>query len=659
MKSTKIFALLLVVVMCVSMLASCFGGNNNQGNQDNQGSGDNSNNNPDNNGGNETPKSYTYNTYVTLSPSNWNELTYQDNNDTEVLGWIQSSFFGFDFKYDANGEIIPGEYEVVYNAATALEDVSGSVDAKWGIPEGAKNRAWKITLRNDLKWENGDPIKAEDFVYTMSEQLNPLFQNYRADSYYVGSTILVNAQNYVKQGQSLTNLDNGVAGLYSLADLVKGENGVYTQPDGSAIYFSLTAALDWCSGYSVAQLTAMGYLDAASLASLQALADESGNVAITDESLAIWASLIDTDNWGHETPDYIPYYWVIPSYTYPAVDFADVGIYAASDYEIVIVLEKGLDLLKEDGTLSYKAAYNMASLPLVHKATYEAHKVAPDTANGETLWTSTYNSTLESTMSWGPYKLTSFQTGMQFVLERNDNWYGYGLEENEGLYQTTKIVYDVVKDWQSAWVLFQAGKLDGIGIDVSIAEDYKNSEQAFFTPSDFVGSLQLQSSKEALAAREEDGYNKTILSYTDFRKAISLSIDRADYTAKCTTSSKAGFGLFNSMHYYDVPNGGVFRNTDEAKKVLCEIYAIDYTDTAMYPTLDDAVAAISGYNLTEAAKLYTSAYEAALAAGDISATDKVKLTFGTGAVNDVIQRRFDYLAAALTKAVEGTPPFLR
>ena len=148
MKSTKLFALLLVVVMCVSMLASCFGGNNNNQGNDNQG--DQGSTDSDNNGGNgggtndggndETPKSYTYNTYVTLSPSNWNELTYQDNNDTEVLGWIQSSFFGFDFKYDANGDIIPGEYEVVYNAATGLEDVSGSVDAKWSATISEENQ---------------------------------------------------------------------------------------------------------------------------------------------------------------------------------------------------------------------------------------------------------------------------------------------------------------------------------------------------------------------------------------------------------------------------------------------------------------------------------------------------------------------------------------
>ena len=659
MKSTKIFALLLVVVMCVSMLASCFGGNNNnQGNQGDQGSGDNSNNNNENNnGGNETPKSYTYNSYVTISPSNWNELTYQDNNDTTVMQWLGSSFFGFDFKYDANGEIIPGEYEIVFEAATALEDVSGSVDAKWGIPEGAKNRAWKITLRNDLKWENGDPIKAEDFVYTMKEQLNPDFQNYRADSYYNSAQSLVGAKSYAKQGQE---------GIFA-ATTVYTE---YSTDLDSSLIFTLAPAnktvLEECAmrtlmgfpaSYNAAACAAYligNYLPDSAFTAEAAAAMEGKTLAEikADETLAAaWADLI---GWWQTEPNEELHFFVADG-KFPEYSFENVGIYAASDYEIVIVLEKGLDLLKEDGTLSYKAAYNMASLPLVHKATYEAHKVAPDTANGETLWTSTYNSTLESTMSWGPYKLTSFQTGMQFVLERNDNWYGYGLEENEGLYQTTKIVYDVVKDWQSAWVLFQAGKLDGIGIDVSIAEDYKNSDQAFFTPDDYVGSLQLQSSKEALAAREEDGINKTILSYTDFRKAISLSIDRADYTAKCTTSSKAGFGLFNSMHYYDVANGGVFRNTDEAKKVLCEIYAIDYTDTAMYPTLDDAVAAISGYNLTEAAKLYTSAYEAALAAGDIKEGDIVKLTFGTGVINDVVTRRFNYLADALKKAVEGTP----
>ena len=77
-------------------------------------------------GGNTVEKTYTYNTYTALSPSNWNELTYQDNNDTQIMNYLASSFFTFDFKYDEYGQIIDGEFEVEYEAATKLEDVSTS-----------------------------------------------------------------------------------------------------------------------------------------------------------------------------------------------------------------------------------------------------------------------------------------------------------------------------------------------------------------------------------------------------------------------------------------------------------------------------------------------------------------------------------------------------
>jgi hypothetical protein len=146
--------------------------------------------------------------------------------------------------------------------------------------------------------------------------------------------------------------------------------------------------------------------------------------------------------------------------------------------------------------------------------------------------------------------------------------------------------------------------------------------------------------------------DKEILGLVDFRKALSLSIDRVDYSSKCTTASLKGFGLFNSMHYYDVANGGVFRNTDEAKKVLCEIYAVDYTK---YDSLDDAVDAITGYNLDEARKLFISAYNAALENGDINATDKVVLTVGTDVNSESFQRMFNYLDTAFKAAVVGTP----
>ncbi|MFA6889674.1 MAG: ABC transporter substrate-binding protein, partial [Bacilli bacterium] len=479
-------------------------------------------------------------------------------------------------------------------------------------------------------------------------QLDPLFQNYRADSFYVGATILHNAENYAKQGQKIF-VDNAATGepKYEVADLVKDNDGVYALPNGEVVKFGLTDPLDWCGGHTVTYYSA--YLDATAFAALEALADENGRVDVTDATIALITTLIDTDDWGHEGPGNVPLYMVFEN-EYAAVDFEDVGILAESDYELVIILDKELPLLNEDGSLSYKAAYNMANLPLVKRDLFEANKVQP--ATGSELWTSTYNSSVARTASWGPYKLTTFQAGKEYILTKNENWFGFTADLYPGQYQTDRIKCETLAEWNSAWLKFQAGEIDDIGIDVSIATDYKSSERAYYTPDDFVASLQLQSNKEALAARQSEGYNKTILSYVDFRKALSLGVNRAEFAAQTTTSSLAGFGLFNSMHYYDVANGGVYRNEDVARQVLCDIYNIDATQ---FDSLAEAESSITGYDLTAARALITQAYNDAIAAGDLSATDKVKLTMGTGTLSETVQRRFDYLQTAWAELVETTP----
>jgi len=649
----SLLAMLLVAVMLLSVVGCNFGGKPEETTGKPEESTTGGAVTPEAPKGHKDPKNYTYNTYTALSPSNWNELTYQDNNDTQIMGYLGSAFFGFDFKFDENGEIVPGDFEIQYEAATKLEDVTAKYAEAWGLPADGKGYAWSITLRNDLKWQNGDPITAADFVYTMSEQLNPLFQNYRADSFYAGATVIVNAQEYVKQGQS---------GWYP-AD---GPYATYSEDLDSKIIFSLAPPSEAVSAENSFR-TAMGFpasYDAAACAAY-VIGNYLGECAFTAETAAAmegktmaeikadatlkaaWDALI---GWWQTEPDEELDFFVT-EYTFPEMTFDKVGMFVGeNEYEIVLVLAKPLPLTKEDGSLSYQAAYNMSSLPLVHKATYEANKVAP--TEGVDLWTSTYHSTVESTMSWGPYKLDSFQAGKQYVLTRNENWYGYGVEENDDLYQTDKIVCDTIKEWNAAWLKFQAGQIDGIGIDVTIADDYKGSSRAYFTPDDFVASLQLQSSYEGLKARESDGVNKTIMSYLDFRKALSLSINRADFATKTTTSSKAGFGLFNSMHYYDVENGKAYRESDDAKKVLCDIYNVDYTK---FDSLDAAVDSITGYDLAAAKELVTKAYNDALAAGDIKATDKVVITMGSGAINETVQRRFDYISAAWKELVKGTP----
>jgi len=617
------------------------------------------------------PVTYTYNDYTTVSPSNWNELTYQDNNDTQIMNYISGSFFSFDFEFDSENKIVPGGYKVDYNAVTTLEDVTADFagEADYAVPAAAtKGYAYKFTLRNDLKWDDGTAIKAEDFVYTMQEQLNPLFYNYRADSFYNSSTVIHNAKNYLYQGSEGYFSGRSFADVYDPADdasLFFRSFPLSAYTDGDAwsagesnevISWFLSNNPSWADnvknyGFFII-LYAYGATDmspaecrAASLAldkkSLAEIKADPTLNAYWEEALGFWKTL------PNEELDLVVAYVLNPP-----VDFADVGIFVGdNDYELVIVLDKVLNLFKEDGqTLSYQAAYNFNSLPLVKRDLYEANKVPPQLEGG--LWTSKYNSSVATSASWGPYKLTYFQAGKQYICERNPNWYGYNMPMYEGQYTTDRIVCDTISQWNTAWLAFQKGDLASIGIDVSIADDYKRSQRAVFTASDFVGSLQLQSDAEALEDRSSSTKNKMLMTYKDFRQAISLGIDRLEFTQRCTTSSLPGYGLFNSMHYYDVENAGVYRDTIYAKEALLAAYGVDVEE---FESLDKAYESITGYNIDLAKDKLTAAYNEALAAGDITATDKVVFTVGAAADNESSQRVFNFLKEAFEELAVGTP----
>lgn len=646
-KKTKLAAIALSAVMVgsVAALAAC-------GDDDGLGS--------------EDATTHTYRTYTAVSPSNWNELTYQDQNDTQIMSYISGAFFEYDFLYDSQGNIVEGDYEVEYSAATNLEDVTAEYADEWGLTAQqveAGGYAWAITLRDDLKWDDGTEIHADDFVYSMKEQLNPDFLNYRADSYYNSGTVIHNARNYVYQGQSGWFAADTAYDTYS-TDLDSSLIFTLGSSDDNSAYGGATASIRDALGAStttslsavVAALAANGC--PATLEEVQQLQGKTFAEIKADTTLnAIWEKII---GWWQTLPNEELDFFVV-NYTFPEMDFSEVGLFVGdNENELVIVLDSPLALKEEDGSLSYLAAYQLSSLPLVKEDLYEANKHEPVT--GATVWTSTYNSSVASTASWGPYKLTQFQAGTSYTLERNDNWYGYNMDKYDGQYQTDIIYCRTVAEWNTAWQMFQNGLLDSISMDVTIANDYRNASRTLFTPSDFVSSLQLQSNSEALKNRETSGVDKEMLTYTNFRKALSLAIDRADYAATTTTASQAGFGLFNSMHYYDVANGGVYRDTDEAKAVLLRVYGYElnedgkWTDgTTVYDDIDEASDSITGYNLTLARELLTEAYEEALAAGTISETDNVVLTYGTAVDNENTRRYYNYLNESFQTLAEGTP----
>lgn len=640
-KLLMLIAMVLVVVLCASVLTACKKDKGNGGgNVTKPGTGW------------EDPKMYTMREYTAQMPSQWCTILTSDNVNNAMESYFMSSFYEFNYKFDANGKIVPGAYTVEYSAATKLEDVTKKYAGKYGLAADAeKGQAFAMTLRNDLKWDDGTPIKAADFVYTMMQQLSPKYLFATASNYYSGNYVIHNAQNYVKQGQKGW-FDNGNMNL-AYSDLALGADGKYTLK-GNECTIALKKPLVWLQGNTLDSYVtnAPQYFDTAAYASLLALADANGDVAVTAESLALLTTVITAKAaWGETKENTVGYMYV--NYEYPAMDFSEVGYFVGdNEYELVMVIDGTLNPLDAEGNLTYEAGYYFSNWPLVKKDLWEK---CEDTT--KTPYANSYCTTQEKSASWGPYKLTNYQDQKTYTVSRNDKWFGYGLPQYANQYQTDAIVTEKIEEWDTAWLAFQKGNLDGIGMNVKIAADYRTSKRAYFTPETWTFDLNIQSN----ANSRTDKRNNLLLNYADFRKAISLSLDRDDYCAKNNPSSQAALGLLNSMYYYDVENGKVYRESIQAKEAILNAYgATKNADGSWkvgettYTDIEDALDATTGYNLTLARQLVENAIAQAKTDGKYSDGEEIILTYGIETQSADTDRVKNWFQAAFDNMTKGT-----
>ena len=475
---------------------------------------------------------------------------------------------------------------------------------------------------------------------------------------------LFNAREYVYQGSTIP-VDAGYTkpNEFDINTLVK-DGSTYKNAEGKKAFIAVTAKIAYLDGYSLYDYFGSDkegvYGEAyQTLLTMAKEAKLEGFVPYTDETVGLLSSVINVPDW-QEDDSFLCCYLGF-EYEFPELSFDEVGFKADdTDNSVTLILNSPLELLDKEGKLTYHCAYDMQSLPLVKRDLWEANKIQP--SGGSSLVTSKYNSSLATSASWGPYKLTKFQAGKEYQLERNPYWYGYNMSEYEGQFQTDIIHCETIEKFETQWLKFRNGEIDGIGIDVSISNDYKNSSRALFTPSDFVASMQLQSLSDGLITRSDENTNKTILLQPEFRKAISLCLNRDEFATTCTTASKKGFGLFNSMHYYDVAHGGIYRDTVQAKKIICDVYGVEYTEE----TLDEAYNSVTGYDLNAARELLVQAIEAekkeTRTSSDgkkttqltLTGDQKVVLTFGSSSNTEALRRRYDYLKSSFEKLAVGT-----
>jgi len=626
-KLLMLIAMVLVVVLCASVLTAC---------KKDKGNGDENVTKPGT--GWEDPKMYTMREYTAQMPSQWCTILSSDNVNNTMESYFTSAFYEFNYKFDANGKIVPGAYTVEYSAATKLEDVTKKYAGQYGLAADAeKGQAFAMTLRNDLKWDDGTPIKAADFVYTMMQQLSPKYLFATASNYYSGNYVIHNAQNYVKQGQK---------GMFPAYSVMKE----YNVADDAKLIYSTTNSRVAEKGFTPEVIVAAFGIEGMTVEKINALNGKSLADIKKDAALnETWEALLGA--WKTDPNEELDFFET--EYEYPAMDFSEVGYFVGdNEYELVMVIDGTLNPLDAEGNLTYEAGYYFSGWPLVKKDLWERCE-----DQSKTPYANSYCTTLEKSASWGPYKLTNYQDQKTYTVSRNDKWFGYGLPQYANQYQTDAIVTEKIEEWDTAWLAFQKGNLDGIGMDVKIAADYRTSKRAYFTPETYTFDLNIQSN----ATSKTDKRNNLLLNYADFRKAISLSLDRDDYCAKNNPSSQAALGLLNSMYYNDVENGKVYRDSIQAKEAILNAYgATKNADGSWkvgettYTDIEDALDATTGYNLTLARQLVENAVAQAKKDGKYSDGDEIILTYGIETQTANTDRVKNWFQAAFDNMTKGT-----
>lgn len=663
----KTLALLLAVLMVVSVFAGCSKAPANNTTANTEATGNTTE--PADTG----DSTYTYEDYVSVLATNWNPHTFETNDDDYLTEYLRPGLYTFMFNdelhpvTDAEGntkEPYTGYAIVPEMAAGDPVDVTEQVKAdhpEFGIPESATSGyAYTIDLNQKATWDDGTPITADDYVESMKRLLDPAMMNYRATDYYAQNMCVAGAEQYSKGGTTTYEYNT-----YDLADLTVGEDGQYVNPDGQKMYVAMTIGCEQLGGDALQDYIDNYGEDSFDTSKWQTLVDattDAGVAPLTAETLdALTTTITGNEAWGETDGSTIPMYLVYAE-EWAEFPWENVGLYKSGDYQITLVLSKALS--------GFNLYYSLTTNWLVKTDLYDAGITE---SNG--LKTTNYCSSVETTASYGPYKLASYQSGKALQLVRNENWYGYTDGQHEyvdptdgqtyQMYSTDVINCQVVEESATAKMMFLKGQLMSYALTADDMTTYRQSEYAHNNPKETVFFLILNGYKDAINNREaaSDFDQKTTdlqtMTLLSFRKAVAVTYDKELFAATISPARSGAYGIIGNTYIYDPETGATYRSTDQAKQVLCDFYSVD---TSKYANLDEAVASITGYDPEAAKELYKQAFDEAIAAGYITDEDgdgisdqTVTIEYCMSVDSDFMTKTVDYLNEKMAEVTTGTP----
>lgn len=554
------------------------------------------------NGGNVGKKgAYTYRDALGGTPANWSAPGWTENQESTILSFTTMGLY--DFILDKS---TGNSYKVVAEMANG-DPVKGTLtdeekakyyDATTDEAKEKLNTAgykWTVKLNENAKWEDGTKITANDYIDSLKIMLDKDFKNVRASNYFDGDGAIAHADTYYHLGENIykasyKDSDDGV-------NIIKSN---YVSVDNKK-YFNLYEKLPFYANYSFKKLADTYKEDVvASIkdenkkkeaeATLKKATDLLADEATWgDSKISKWVEITDANKgavrealngiipalFGSDIPllsesldistSETPQKYLqtigdvcfinVGKYELAGTDpFDSVGLVKNSDYEISIYFTKPI---KTDFDFYYNFG---AGNFLTKKDIWD--KTVTEVGG---LKTSKYGTDMANYSSYGPYKISEYQLDKVIKLDRNPNWYGWTDGKHDGQYQTTNIVLEVIKENQALKSKFLAGELDSWSLEASDMKTYGTSSKLKYTPQSFTTKLSINSNLSTLTG------NNRLLANTKFREALFWSINRTELAQSQTAGNQAYVSLINTSYVADSATGKLYRDTDEAKKVINDL----------------------------------------------------------------------------------------
>ncbi|QVK17242.1 hypothetical protein KHQ81_10135 [Mycoplasmatota bacterium] len=269
---------------------------------------------------------------------------------------------------------------------------------------------------------------------------------------------------------------------------------------------------------------------------------------------------------------------------YPeTLDFSEVGVHKVNDHTLQFVLQDPLTSWDLRGQLT------SGITGPVHEGLYEAGM------NPERTRT-TYGTSADTIMSYGPYKLVTWETEKLYLYEKNEHFF------DKDNYRFDKIRDDVIGD-QSAYVSeFKEGRLDIAGVGGDYYDEFKENPNVKLSP-----TTQTYRYYFNIADRPDENTNP-MMKYDKFREGIYYAINREEMSNTVVAPSFPQQALLTSKYIIADFSTISFRGTEQGESVIA-----------------DRSPETFGYDPEYALELFNDAYAEAVAAGDITDGEKVTI----------------------------------